>query len=227
MSHDMVDNQPTSGYIQIRLTVPHDYIKDVIECVNDSMYCIYLHKGKSGDNEHMHICIPGDVSDAFTEKYRKRIKKRFGIKGNERLSLKRYQTRLHSFIFYGAHEGTEAIYEDDRWRGIIEEQMKEDPPVFKKQSGQTMLPMEKRKKDLDADWSLTYANMVPKAVNYARNKGLTGCLKEVLQDMLENTKWKPSYHMVRNGVPDHYFKDFEFRTGKRAKYDMDWMKPKF
>ena len=89
-----------------------------------------------------------------------------------------------------------------------------------------MLPKESSKKDTDSDWQLTYSNFVPKVVNYARQRALTGGLKEVLQHMIQNTRWRPSYHMVQNGVPHHYHEDYEFRTGKRQKLTMEWMVPK-
>lgn len=95
--------------------------------------------------------------------------------------------------------------------------------------GQTMIPvpMSEKKGKPECDWQLTYANLVPQAIKHARAKGLTGCLKETVRDMCETTKWRPSFHLVKNGVPDHYYKDYEFRSGKRAKFDMEWMVPKF
>jgi len=68
--------------------------------------------------------------------------------------------------------------------------------------------MEKRR-DPDADWPLTYSNLVLKAVEHARKKGLTGDLKEVVRDLLETTKWKPCYCMVKNGVSDYYHRKFK------------------
>lgn len=225
MSHDQPTNQPTvmnfhENYLSVRLTLAHAVKDSVVEfCDYYGDYCIYMHKGGTS-NEHYHVCLAG-LSGGDTERVRNRVKRQFaGVKH----SIKQFTNGVRSFMFYCGHEGLEPISKGVYWqevKGSIDEY------YVKKQTGQTMLPLEKsKKKDLDSDWQLTYANLVPKAVNHARTHGLTGGLKEVVQNLLETTKWRPSYHMVKNGVPDFYHKDFEFRSGKRQKFDMDWMTPK-
>ena len=213
------DDGPTE-YISIRLSLPHDKLDEVITkvCKRVSDYCIYMHKAGT-NNEHFHICIPGGSSTQF----RMRIGRLYGTGGNKLYTVKEYDNGCRSFMFYCGHEGLSPVFP----KGTFWEEIKLDK-YFVKPTGQKMLPMEKRKaKDLDADWQLTYANFVPKCVNHARVNGLTGGLKEVLQHLLEHTRWRPSFHMVKNGVPDYYYKDYEFRSGKRQKFDMDWMAPKF
>jgi len=227
MPHDQQTNQPTGmnfpvHYLSVRLTLAHAVKDSVVEHFDYyDEYCIYMHKGGT-DNEHYHICISG-LGGGDTERVRNRIKRAFaGVKH----SIKQFTNGVRSFMFYCGHEGLEPVSKGSYWeevKGTIDQYY--EKPV---QTGQMMLPLEKKlKKDMDADWQLTYANLVPKAINHARVHGLTGSLKEVVQNLLETTKWRPSYHMVKNGVPDFYYKDYEFRSGKRQKFDMDWMTPKY
>lgn len=225
MSPTQPTNQPTGNmtplpehYLSVRIKVSHDkedvvLSKIVFDCPS---YCYYKHTTSS---EHFHVCMPGLTTEDGT-RIGKRIRDNFGGSGNGLYSTKCFTSGCAGFVFYCGHEGTPAVYKDERWKEIIESTTQ----YYVKREGQTMLPLEKSKsKDQDSDWQLTYANVVPKAINHARRKGLTGSLKETLQDMLETTKWRPSYHMVKNGVPDHYYKDYEFRCGKRTRMDMSWM----
>lgn len=76
----------------------------------------------------------------------------------------------------------------------------------------------------DRDWQLTYSNLVTQAMHYHRSAGLPNevGLKETVRQMMEATKWRPSAWMLREGVPEFYVEDFEFRKGKRPKISMDW-----
>lgn len=227
----LLDNQSTnqlpttplpSHYLSARIKVGHSQLDVVLSKVLFDVpdYCIYKH---STGHEHFHVCLPG-LGKSDTTRLGKRIRDNLRVSGNGGFSLKSHYNGCSSFVFYAGHEGTAAIYQDPRWAEIIAS----TDSYYVKQTGQTMLPMAKTNvKDQDADWQLTYANMVSKAINHARRNGLTGSLKEVLQHMLETTKWRPSFHLIKNGVPDHYYKDYEFRSGKRRKFDMDWMRPKF
>lgn len=224
MSHDEQTNERTerevpNEYLSIRITLPHVKLDEIIDkiCSGVSDYCVYMHKAGT-DNEHFHICIPGGSS----AKYRMRIGRIYGTGGNKLYTIKEFNNGCSCFMFYCGHEGLSPVFP----KGTFWEEIRIDK-YYEKQTGQKMLPKDGVKKDKDADWQLTYANFVPKAVNHARVHGLTGGLKEVLQDMLERTKWRPSFHMVKNGVPDYYYKDYEYRSGKRRKFDMDWMTPKF
>lgn len=222
LSHDGQTDGRTevpAKYLSIRLTQPHSKLDEVLTkvCAGVSDYCIYKHLANTS-NEHFHICIPGGSDGA----YRKRLGRLYGTGGNKLYSVKQFDNGCRSFMFYCGHESVTPIYpEGSFWSQI------EVDTYYVKQTGQKMLPMEKKSKDTDSDWQLTYANFVPKCVNHARVNGLTGGLKEVLQHMLEHSRWRPSFHMVKNGVPDHYYKDYEFRSGKRKRMDMDWMTPKF
>lgn len=219
---DQPTNQPTgpTEYLSIRLTLSHAQVDQVCEFFDYyGDYCIYLHKGGTS-NEHYHVCLPG-LSGGDTERVRNRIKKRYvGVKH----AIKQFTNGVRSFMFYCGHEGLEP-----KVKGIYWEEVRcTIDKYFVKDQGQLMLPIQKDdKKDKDSDWQLTYANLVPKAINHARKNGLTGGLKEVLRHMLEHSRWRPSFHMVKNGVPEFYYKDYEFRSGKRQKFDMDWMNPKF
>lgn len=225
MSPDLPTYLPTIGpeYLSLRLKVDHAFLEKIlVKLVHDVPdYCIYKH---STSGEHFHICFPGS-GRADVNRIAKRVKDNFGVTGNGGYSLKFFDNGCSSFVFYCGHEGLTPCFQNQEWQKIIDAT---SSYFVKPVSGQKMLPLVKSsKKDGDADWQLTYSNFVSKAINHARTKGLTGSLKEVLQDMLETTKWRPSFHMVKNGVPDHYYKDYEFRSGKRQRLDMSWMDVKF
>jgi len=229
MSPDLPTNLPTSqlqfsdfGYLSVRLTLPHDNLQRILDklCHDQPLYCIYKH---TTGREHFHVCLPG-LGKSDSNRITKRLRDNFGLSGNGGFSTKSYDNGLRSFVFYSGHEGNLPTFRDARWDDVIASCTE----FYVKQTGQMMLPLDKTsKKDQDADWQLTYSNMVSKAINHARRHALTGSLKEVLQHMMESTKWRPSFHLVKNGVPDHYYKDFEFRSGKRQKFDMGWMDLKF
>lgn len=225
-------NQPTANYISIRLKLEHKYLRAVQEVVRDVPdYCIYEHK-RDTSNEHFHICLPGPIDSARIEKFRKRLRTRFEGRGNGFISCKGFTNGLSSFIFYCGHEGTQARYEDPVWKDIIQDQGTLKQPYFVKQTriDQHLEPSkmsadEKRKL---RDWEISYTNLVPQCYAHWKAKGMkTECLSAVAQDLFETTKWKPSNAMRNKGVHESYQADFEYRIGKRNKFDMSWWTPKY
>lgn len=226
-----VDPAIVPDYISVRLTVSHnEWPKIVSSVLHDRSYIAYPHIGKSATNPHFHIFVPSDDLARDADCMRNRIKRAFGG-GNKTLSVVQKSNGIMSAIQYGSREGTVPFVSDADLQGIIDRSPPwEEQVVKKKKYGQVMIPPSEdseKKSRTDRDWQLTYSNLVTQAVLYARREKLTGSLKEVVREMCVNTKWKPSFQMVKQGVPDHYYKDFEFRTGKRKLYDMDWMDPKF
>lgn len=218
----------TSSYLSIRLKLDHKYKSEVINWLKDDVpdYCFYLHK-TSGD--HFHICVPGPIDNDIKDKWRKRIVRKWGLKGNGGYGISGFQDRLHSFVFYCGHEGTEPFYEDPKWPLIFMELAKEERPVYvKRGKGKFQSTLEEATgtaKDRKAmgDWQLNYANLVNVAVQHRRKNNLeTTSLKEVVRHLCRNTKWKPSDFMRHRGVHESYQKDFEFRIGVRQDFDMSW-----
>lgn len=206
------DKEKTKTYLSIRITVRHNKIQDVIDKVfYDTEYCIYKHNCNGRGKEHIHVGVPGGNDGC----YRKRITRFIGS-GNDKYSIKQQYNELSGFMFYCGHEDTEPIHsENSPWKGITVDK------YYEKQG--RLKYVEPRG---DKDFQLTYNNLVVKAVDHARKHKLDGTLKAVVQHMCETTKWKPSFHMVKNGVVDYYYKDFEYRMGKRQKFDMDWFTPR-
>lgn len=222
-------NQPTNHqpptYISARITLPHsqwEYLRD--KTLYDIDYVVYPHHGKHNDNPHFHIFSPADHS-RDVERYRRRVKAAFADRiGNGFFSIKFMSNGIIRGLQYGSREGTTPYVKGEELLQL----MPTVPPWedTKKPPGQTLLPygLETRK---ERDWQLGYPNLVCQAVRHARLHGLgTSSLKEVVRHMLENTKWRPNKHMLSGGVPDFYQADFEFRTGKRSRQDMDWYTPK-
>lgn len=224
-------NQPTANYISIRLKLDHKYLREVIQVLDVPDYCIYEHK-RDTNNEHFHICLPGPIDANRIEKYRKRLRTKYGGSGNGFISCKGYANGLSSFVFYCGHEGTKARYEDPIWKDIIEAQLTMKQPYFVKQTrmdkhleSSKMTPEEKKKL---RDWEITYTNLVPQCYEHWKSKKMdTESLRAVAQDLFQTTKWKPCRQMRINGVPEHYQMDFEYRIGKRESYDMSWWTPKY
>jgi len=215
---------PGYYYLSVRIKIDHDQESKILEKVlhDVPLYCLYKHTTIS---EHFHICLPGYDTRAGV-RFAKRIRDNFGVSGNGGYSIKSHNNGVRSFVFYCGHEGTEPVYSHEVWREVIASVTEYYVKGGQQSGAQLMLPSTKKGKDGDADWQLTYSNVVSKAVNHARTHALTGSLKEIVQDMCEKTKWRPSYHMIKNGVPDHYSQDFDFRSGKRQKFSMDWWKPR-
>ena len=139
MSPDQPTNQPTDtaadparGYLSLRLKIGHsnlDAIKHkILFDVPD--YCLYMH---TTSGEHFHICLPGLGTKNDRERFAKRLKDKFTLRGNGGYSAKVYDSDLSSFVFYSGHEGTDAVYEDPKWKTIIEAFGTEDKPYYVKQ----------------------------------------------------------------------------------------------
>lgn len=134
-------------YLSVRIKVGHNVLDTVLsKIVHDQpSYCIYMHRTGS---EHFHICLPG-LGTSDQPRVIKRIRDNFGGGGNGLYSTKSHSNGCSSFVFYAGHEGTTAIYQDSRWKEIVEA----TSTYYVKQTGQTMLPLVKTKtKDQDADW---------------------------------------------------------------------------
>lgn len=225
----MATNKPTNqhtNYISIRVTCPHDEWSKIVSCVlHDRAYIAYPHTGKGGTNPHYHCFVPSDNVDRDAECLRNRVKRAFGG-GNKTFSVCKKSNGIEHAVQYGSREGTVPIVSDSNMQGVVDGSPAWVEPAV---TGQTMLPLYEgeKKPRPDCDWQLTYANLVPTAIKHARQNGLTSDLKETVKHLIANTKWRPSFHMVKNGVPPHYYLDYEFRTGKRKEPDMDWMSVKF
>lgn len=226
-------NQPSNSswsrtYIGMRVRLEHKYLKKLLTCFDDVPdVAAYQHKAGT-NNEHFHLCLPGGIDNARQEKYRKRVRTKFGGDRGD-ICIKGYSNGLHSYIFYNGHEGTQAIYDDPRWAEIVKEQlMKEQPYMVKQQKidthfkpGEHMTDSDK-KKNL-RDYQVTYSNLIPLCVRHRQEFSLkSDDLRYVAGHMFQNTRWKPCNQMRRMRVSRQYQEDFEFRIGKREHYNMDW-----
>lgn len=226
-------NQPTNQpvrpgplpdtYISIRLTLDHKFRRTLInELIEIPDVCIYEHK-RGTSNEHFHICLPGGIDANRIEKYRKRLRTKFGGSGNKLLSAKGYSNGCRSFVFYCGHENRNPIFEDPRWREVIDSVENEGYFVKQTRVDSWAKPAEKK----DRDWQLTYSNLVPTALHHRQKNNLQlESLRAVCKHMFEHTRWRPSNQMYKCGVTDNYQNDFEFRIGKRPDFDMSWWTPK-
>lgn len=106
----------------------------------------------------------------------------------------------------------------------------EGVPEWKFKEQTDMYKYGKSDKDDDPkekDWQLNYSNLVCQAVQHAKRTKQTDLgLKTIVKDMMHKTKWRPSRDMYKNGVPDVYDNDFQFRLGKRKEMDMSWWIPR-
>lgn len=227
-------NQPTTNsswsdtYIGIRVRLDHKYLKPLMMLFDDVPdWACYQHKAGT-NNEHFHLCLPGAIDNARQEKFRKRIRTKYGG-DRSTICCKGYSNGLHSYVFYNGHEGTEAIYDDPRWADVIQEQLKKEQPYLVKQQkidthfkpGEALSDREKMKNL--RDWQVTYTNLVPLCVRHRQEFSLkSDDLRYVAGHMFQNTRWKPCNQMRRMRVSRQYQEDFEFRIGKREHYNMDW-----
>lgn len=218
---DVLPDDPVS-YVSIRINIPHDafeYLRDKV--LHGSDYVAYPHLGAHRNNAHFHVFVPSTSGKKLAERLRKRIKDNYPDLGNQFYSVKLNNNGMLCAIQYGSKEGTEPICSSDDMRLLVSR-----APEWVPQGGQRLLPLNKADK-AERDWILTYSNMVPQAVQYARRVGLTCGLKATVQHMMEHSRWRPSNQMRVHGVHCSYSSDFEYRVGKRKHQDMDWWTPKF
>lgn len=210
-------NQPTdqpTEYVSIRLTIGSTQFERFQSIMTDVPYIAYPHTGKKGNNPHYHIL----VLDTKPEKYRKRIKDNLGLTTNKYVSLKLLKNGLYAGIQYCAREHTEPIVSDPSLLDHVQA-----APVWVQQT----LPSTSTKKCTDKDWQLTYCNFVSVAVEHAREHSLIEhSLKQVVEDLMSKTKWRPSKYMLSGGVPAFYEQDFLVRLGRSARHNMDWWTPR-
>lgn len=214
----MSSSLPYSDYLSVRITLAHSKINEMIEAVlsGTADYIIYAHRAGLS-NEHVHILVPIAPDVLNKERYRKRARSYLGVTGRSNaVCVKGFSNGIQSGCTYGGRRGDRPIVSSDCMQALVDSA----PAWVDKQGGQLMLPAEESRKV--RDWQLTYSNLVSQAIEHARVHSLTGELKSVVKHMLDNTKWKPSYQMVKNGVPDFYILDFQRRTGKRSDRDMSW-----
>jgi hypothetical protein len=236
MSHFPTNQLPTNQlkpepatYVSMRLSIDHKYLRTVQELFRDVEKLAFVEHGRGTSNEHFHICLPGPRDKGTIEMYRKRIRDKFGGRGNGFCSLKGYSNGLRSFMFYCLHEGTTPRYEDFYWQDIVLDV--QEKGSFKKGGKQgrvdVMMDTEGGYNRKDRNWVLTYSNLVVQAVKHRKLARLqTDSLKAVVKDMIKTTKWRPTREMYRNGVAEAYELDFQFAIGVRAEPDMGWWRPR-
>lgn len=233
MSPDQPPNQPTDPtgqtYIGMRVKLDHKYLRKLEELLEDAPdYCIYEHK-RDTSNEHFHICLPGSIDVNRIEKYRKRIRTKFGG-GNGVLSCKGYTNGLSSFVFYCSHEGTQAKYKDPMWDAIIKERLEKGTYV-KQQYGHGDIKQYCAQTDNDQKswakdraWVLTYSNVVNVALRYHYKFKTEPTLVSTLKHMVRHSKWRPARDLNKNGLDLQLVRDFEYQLGRRSDPDYSWIR---
>lgn len=204
-------------YLSVRVTCPHVDVRRMLEAVfKDAEYICYRHKGGKTGKEHVHVLVP-DVS------LQRKLKDRLnyaGYKGNETFSIKGMHNGLYAGIRYCSKEGGLPLTNGDFDKIIA------DAPKWVEKRMDAYVKFDEKPRT-ERDWELSYTNMVPQAVAYARTYGLTAkTLKEVCQEMFSKTKWKPSNTLRNRGVHYSYDRDYEFRMGRSGdSFDMSWWTP--
>lgn len=221
MSTSRTDGHPDiPDYQSVRVTCAHIDVRRMLEKIFSGLeYICYLHKGSKTKKEHCHVLVPTtDVT--IPDKIRKRLT-RDGYKGNETFSIKGFHNGLQAGIQYASKEGTKPIVNGD-FDDIIA-----SAPAWKQSTIDSHYNYHDDKQRLKVrSWQLTYTNIVLQAVHYARINRLTGTFKDVVQDMIHKTKWRPCHQMLKQGLPDFYHNDFEYQMGRKDKIDWSWMIPR-
>lgn len=207
-------------YVSLRLTIDHDKWPKILRTVcREDSYVAFPHTADAGTKKpHWHLFFPMDeATTRDVDRFRKRAKDGLGLSGNATISAKAMHNGILCAIQYGSKEGTRPKFSPDMEAAVA------SAPAWV-QSTISVLPddLSTRK---DRDWQLNYPNLVTQAVYHHRKHGLaiTATLREVVKHMIENTKWRPSYQLVNNGIPKFFQNDFEVRIGRPgAKTDMTW-----
>lgn len=218
-------------YISMRITMPHDQwplMKPAFDRYEYG-YVVYPHCGTKTNKEHFHAFIPWDGPVKEMDSLRLRMKRIFpDAKGNGFLSMKMMENPMVEAVTYGSKEKTTPWVRGDACALLVELA----PQWVPKEKVQSMIPVESsgnKKPRVDSDWQLTYANFVEVAVRHAReHPSMVGRgLKAVIQDVIKQTRWRPSKYMLTGGVPSFYEEDYQRRSGQRTTDpDMDWWTPR-
>lgn len=225
-SLDVPTNQLPTNYVSMRVKLDHKFLKTVQELFHDVEGLCIVEHGRDTNNEHFHICLPGSTDKSTIERFRKRVKDKFGGRGNGYCSLKGFDNGLRSFMFYCLHEGSTPRYEDAMWKSIVDD-VKENGCYVKQKRVDVHMNTDGGYDRKDRNWVLTYSNLVVQAAKHRRiAKIQSDSLKVVVKDMIKTTKWRPTREMYKNGVCEAYEHDFQFAIGARAEPDMGWWRPK-
>lgn len=202
-------------WVSYRITT--DRRDDVFDCFRN-VCCVIAEEFSKTGIQHYHVVVAGHSTFEVVKKRLQRMK----------LGRAMVWSAKNNGTFLGAVSYT--VKCDEYWtRNGFNEYVKLAPDWVAPASGQLCLEavgvdVADRK---DRDWQLNYSNLVCQAVKHARKHGFTDFVT-TLRDMMMNTRWKPVVQITRGGgIPDFYFKDFEYRMGQRKVFDMEWIKPRF
>ena len=217
-SPNLPNPQHPQTYVSIRVTTPHSNLDKILNVLSKprESWIVYPHSGSKANNPHFHAAvIASNIKEA--EMLRQRFKRTLpDLKGQENLTVKYMTNGILKAIQYMSKEGTKPVYSSDMQVHI------DAAPKWEQRTLDSWVKPEKA----NSEWQLTYCNIVPQAVTYARKKGLTGkSLKAVVQHMLENTNWSVSNYLLNRGVPSYYEERFELKIGDRKTISMDFWTP--
>lgn len=129
----------------VRLQALEGYREKIVMLASQEDYRVVFsvrHTGKKGDNPHYHIVI---VTNVKSQAFRVRMKKIFADgKGNEHMSIKRYDGDTKAFSYCYHETGVEEFVR----KGITDDQIRQ----FKEQNAQIRKEVDKAKDK--ASWTL-------------------------------------------------------------------------
>lgn len=197
-------NHPTNqldNYISLRITLSHEHELEVLNVFKDCDYVIMKHVGSG--NQHFHICIIGDHVAKDVERYRKRVKDQFGLRGPGQVAAKSMSNGVDKFVSYVKHEAGEPYlkgYEIERFRSI--------PAFVKKTMNDYVIRTEKRKHNPDTFYQISYRNMIKTSLRYRETNSIESTqLEDTLSHMCHNG-WEFQVTVLRQGIPTTFFEQF-------------------
>lgn len=213
----MCDIVTPGDYVAYRLTTSDS---ELVKSFFSGTSFVYGFETSKKGVEHFHVIMLGHEHYSMVRQRIGRAK----FTAASCWSKKNYKSDFIKGISYTVKSGNVFVSDD-----VMADYVKAAPSwVFDQAKVQTIIKQDTEARK-DRDWQLTYANLVTQAVRYHQSTGKKDDvgLKTVVQEMMEHTKWRPSFHMIKNGVPPAYEEDFSFRIGKRARQSMDWWTPRF
>lgn len=214
-------NQPTpptppNEYLSIRVSAEiSEWTHICSKCkFSESWYISWAEHGKSGDNPHFHVLLPGTgTNDA--ERIRKRLKTA-GYSGNQRIRVKFEQNGILQGIQYCGKEGSPHEIGGDQ--AIIQTWIDAAPKWEHrdKNIGHYLTKPTKKKCHEDHFYDVNYRNMIKCALRYRKHHGIKSKkLEDVLGQMMLN-----GYAFCRDvqvrGIPATYFSDFEAQCDEKS-----------
>jgi len=216
-----------TSYLGLRITAPHHQCREWIDKLFPEVENRYLfwgdHHAHPGEHlgaahDHCHVAIPMVFAEPTEKKkageaeklaLQKRINRELGIKGNLFFAVSIYDNGMESAATYIKHDaGAVFHFRDPRIEDLIGKAplWVEKRPQFIDEGDDDVSKVDRKKNHM----MLSEANLLNVMRKFARVKKLEGePFNVVLQELLRQTRWRPSQQLRKFRIPGALIQEYE------------------